>query len=363
MRSPRVLVVTPDFPPARGGIQVLVHRLVTSWERVDAHVVTLAARGASNGYRSVQRVRAPRVVDRRTEVAVLNAAAVAEGLRFRPHVVLSAHVATSPAATVLKRVLGTPYVQYLHGKEVTARRGLTAFALREADAAVAVSRYTESLALELGADPARVHRIPPGVDLAPPPARGPRAPVAVMVARLDERYKGHDVVLRALPLVRARVPDARLVVVGDGALRPYYEGLAASFGVASAVEFAGAVDDDAKAALLERAAAFLMPSRVEPNGGGEGFGIVYLEAATRGVPVVAGNVAGALDAVRDGETGLLVDPTDHVAVADALTRLLSRADDAAALGGAGVEHAVQFAWPTIARRVEDVVLSVAGGAA
>ena len=83
-----------------------------------------------------------------------------------------------------------------------------------------------------------------------------------------------------------------------------------------------------------------MPSRL-PAGGfaGEGFGIVYLEAGAYGKPVVAGNVGGAVDAVLDGETGLLVDPTDALEVADAITRLLLDEQLATRLGGAGADRA------------------------
>jgi glycosyltransferase involved in cell wall biosynthesis len=102
-----------------------------------------------------------------------------------------------------------------------------------------------------------------------------------------------------------------------------------------------------------------MPSRLPPDGGGEGFGIVYLEAGLHALPVVAGNVAGALDAVVDGETGLLVDPTDHVAVADAISSLILDPELAERLGRAGERRAREHSWPVIARRVEDLLLEVA----
>jgi phosphatidylinositol alpha-1,6-mannosyltransferase len=102
-----------------------------------------------------------------------------------------------------------------------------------------------------------------------------------------------------------------------------------------------------------------MPSRLPADGlAGEGFGIVYLEAAAHGVPVVAGNVAGALDAVADGESGLLVDPTDSRAVAGALSSLLLDGELATRLGRAGAERAKRFAWPSIAARLEAVLLDL-----
>jgi phosphatidylinositol alpha-1,6-mannosyltransferase len=98
-------------------------------------------------------------------------------------------------------------------------------------------------------------------------------------------------------------------------------------------------------------------------GGGEGFGIAYLEAGAHELPVVAGNVAGAGDAVVDGVTGLLVDPTDHVAVADAITELLTNRPRAEAMGRAGKARARQFTWAQTAKRVESVLQEVASARA
>jgi phosphatidyl-myo-inositol dimannoside synthase len=106
-----------------------------------------------------------------------------------------------------------------------------------------------------------------------------------------------------------------------------------------------------------------MPSRLPGDGlGGEGFGIVYLEAAWHELPVVAGNSGGAVDAVEDGKTGLLIDANDLVAVADAVTRLLIDRDMGRRLGAQGSARARDFAWPIITRRVEDVLLKVSGRA-
>ena len=151
----------------------------------------------------------------------------------------------------------------------------------------------------------------------------------------------------------------RSVVVGDGPLRQPLEQLVAALGVSGHVRLVSSRSFEEDAAWFEQADVFAMPSRLGPGGaGGEGFGIVYLEANAHGLPVVAGNVAGALDAVVDGVTGLLVDPTDHVAVAEAVTSLLLDRERAETLGRAGAERAQEFAWPKIARRVEDVVLKL-----
>jgi phosphatidylinositol alpha-1,6-mannosyltransferase len=294
---------------------------------------------------------------------LLNARGVQVGLATRPTAVLSVHIVTAPAAWLISRALGIPFALYLHADEMRARPDLTRWACRRADGIVAVSRYTRDLALRAGADPGRVQLVPNGVDL-PERRQAQRAqrPTVVTVSALNRRYKGHDVVMRALPLVRARVPAVEWAIIGDGPLRPSLERLAAALGVQDVVRFVGAVPDFERDAWLDRAHVFAMPSRL-PAGdvGGEGFGVVYLEAGAHGVPTVAGNVAGAVDAVEDGCTGLLVDPTDHVAVADALTELLIDPARAEALGARGRERAEALAWSKVAAQVEDVLLALADG--
>ena len=358
----RVLVLTPDFPPSRGGIQELLERVIRHADDLEATVVAMACHGdtefdAVQPY-SIRRVRwLPK--SRRLSFLWLNVVALREALRARPEVVLSGHIVTGLAASAIKRLLRLPSLQYLYADEVRAAPRLARFALRSATAVVVISKHTEDIARAAGVAPDRIHLIPPGVRTVSGfdvEREGP--PTLLTVARLEDEYKGHDVVLRALSEIRERVPDVTWVVVGEGSLRPRLEGLASQYGVVEQVEFLGDLSDEKRDRWYRSAHVFLMPSRLPPDGGGEGFGIVYLEAATHGLPVLAGNVAGALDAVVDGETGLLVDPTDHHAVADAATSLLLDADLRMRLGRNGAERAAGFAWPEIARRVEALLLEM-----
>ena len=230
--KPRLLLITPDFPPDRGGIQVLAHRLATGLGGFERRVITLdspGARGfdATSGL-AIRRVRSDRRLGGGRN-APLNAIALFEALRFRPHVTLSAHIVTSPAAALIHRTLGSPTLQYFHAKEVGAKPRLAAFAARQAQDVIAVSEYTSGLVAATGAFSADVHLISPGVDLPADiePLPEPR-PTFLTIARLEDRYKGHDVLIRALPLIRAKVPDVHWVVIGDGPLRPGLEQLARS---------------------------------------------------------------------------------------------------------------------------------------
>jgi phosphatidylinositol alpha-1,6-mannosyltransferase len=364
--KPRLLIITPDFPPARGGIQVVAHRLAGSLKGFQTRVVAADSPGAGQfdraGSVAVRRVRADRRLKGARNIP-LNAIAFTEALRFRPDVTLSVHIVTSPAAALIHQVLGAPTVQYFHAKEIGAKPRLAAFAANRAQAAIAVSEYTASLIKASGARPP-ISLISPGVDvpveITPLPSE---RPTVLTIARLEDRYKGHDVMLRALPLVRAAVPDVQWTVIGDGPLRSGLERLAAANGIDRSVTFLGSVSDEERNSWLRRADVLAMPSRL-PDGdfAGEGFGIVYLEAATFGKPVLAGNVGGALDSVADGESGLLVNPADHVAVADALTRLLLDRELAQQLGATGADRAREFAWPVISSRVEALLLEQIGEA-
>lgn len=362
----RTLVLTPDFPPLPGGIQHLVHRIVSNAPDLECRIVTLDAPGAAEFDRDdpleVKRLAAlpaPRPVS----TLALNGAALREAVAFRPEAVLSAHIVMSPGASLIRRLLRAPVVQYFHGKEIGVRPGLAGFAARNADASVVVSNYTKGLVVEAGGPAERIHLIHPGVDLpqAPPAVEREQRPTVLTIARMEDRYKGHDVMVRAMSLVAARVPGAQWIVIGDGPLRAAIAELAASAGLGEeSIRFLGAVSDEERDEWLYRAHVFAMPSRM-PAGGfaGEGFGIVYLEAAAHGCPAVAGGVGGAVDAVVDGVTGRLTDPEDHIAVGNTLVELLEDRDQCRRMGEAGARRAQEFAWPRIAERVSRLLTSVA----
>jgi phosphatidylinositol alpha-1,6-mannosyltransferase len=361
--EPKVLLVTPDYPPEVGGIQGLMQRLVENTPGLRFRVLTLGAEGATAfdaaADHEVRRVASVES-DRRLAGAIMNAASLREVVAWRPDVILSGHVIGSIGAILAKRVLRVPFVQYVHADELRPRRELARRAVAAADLTIAVSRYTRDLVLSIGGDPARVKVIHPGVDLPREVVHEPTdLPTLLTVARIHLRYKGHDVMVRAMPLIRARVPGARWVVIGDGQFAPAVAAMVSAYRLDDAVDMVGRVPDDERDAWLRRADVFCMPSRVPPGGvGGEGFGIAYMEAAARGIPAIGGNVTGAADAIRDGETGLLVDPNDHLAVAEAAVALLGDRERAARMGEAALEWAALHAWPLIGAEIEGSIREV-----
>jgi phosphatidylinositol alpha-1,6-mannosyltransferase len=148
--------------------------------------------------------------------------------------------------------------------------------------------------------------------------------------------KGQDVLIRALPSVRARVPGTLLLLVGAGPDAARLRALAMGHGVADAVVFTGAVAEPDLAAYHAAGDVFALPCRTRGLGlDVEGLGIALLEAAASGLPVVAGRSGGAPEAVREGRSGHVVDGRDVPALADVLVGLLDDPARAAAMGAAG----------------------------
>ncbi|HVH10126.1 MAG TPA: glycosyltransferase family 4 protein [Gemmatimonadales bacterium] len=175
----------------------------------------------------------------------------------------------------------------------------------------------------------------PGID--PGPARRTYGldggPWLLTVARLDY-HKGIDTVIRALPAIRARVPGARYVVAGVGSRREALDRLVTELGLGDAVRLLGHVPDGALPALYNAADLFLLVSR-RYDLLVEGFGISCVEASACGLAVIGSRSGGIPEAVRDGETGLLVEPDDPAALSDTAVRLLEDAALRRRLGTAG----------------------------
>jgi phosphatidylinositol alpha-1,6-mannosyltransferase len=262
---------------------------------------------------------------------------------------------------LVRRWFGIPYIVVAYGEELTTwladpapfrlRLRLMRAVLHGAAAVIVTSAKTRLMAEELHAVPGdRLHIIYPAIDtsepaVAPADAAALRhqltggGPMLLMVGRLAERHKGFDTAIGAMPAVLAEVPTARLVIAGPGD-QEHLRALARAAGVASAVTFLGHVDGDLLPRLFAACDLFLLPGR-EVEGSAEGFGVVFLEAALAGKPVIGGRAGGVPEAVADGESGVLVDGHSTVAVARAAVRLLCDRGYAADLGARGRARVVR----------------------
>ncbi len=372
----RVLLVTNDFPPRPGGIQSYLHELVLRLVRTQSHVVTVyAPRWRGSDDFDAEAARTGYRVVRHPGTLMLPEPSVARRMRrlirdegidtvwFGAAAPLALLAGTARAAGA-RRVLAST-----HGHEVgwsmlpVARHALRIIG-DNTDVLTYVSRYTRRRFASAFGPRAGLEHVPPGVDIdrfAPDPVartalrtryRLGERPVVLCLSRLVPR-KGQDMLIRALPMIRRRVGDAVLVIVGGGPYRTALQRLAHRYDVAAHVVFTGGIPAEELPAHHAMADVFAMPCRTRGAGlDVEGLGIVYLEASATGVPVVAGRSGGAPETVRHGETGLVVDGRDVREIATAVGDLLSDPDRAAAMGAAGRQWAVQqWQWQTQADRL------------
>lgn len=264
---------------------------------------------------------------------------------FRPDAVIAQSPYEAAAALLARRLLRSPVkvicevqgdwrsASRLYGAGTRATLSPLADAvaqasLRRVDAVRTISPYTSRLVGELGIEPAAT--FPTFVDLRAftrtPPCPPPPSPLALFVGVL-EPYKNIDGLAAAWPEVLARVPHARLHIVGEGTLAAPVERLAAA--AAGSVRWTPRLDAEGVAGALDEATLLVLPSR------SEGMGRVVIEAFCRARPVVGARVGGIPDLVTPERNGLLVAPGDRGALVEALVRLLGDPGLAAALGDAG----------------------------
>jgi Glycosyltransferase len=369
----RTLVVTNDFPPRQGGIQSFVHELAVR-QPPGSLVVYASTHPGAAAFDAAQPfpvlrhptgLLMPTPAARRRVVATLREYECT-GVWFGAAAPLGL---LAPAL----RAAGAQHVLAMtHGHEAGwallpgARQALSRIG-RQADVITYLSEYfRRRLSGTLGR-PARLVRLTPGVnvDTFRPDVDGSAVrdrygltgrPVVVCVSRLVPR-KGQDLLIEALPAIRRQVPDAALLLVGSGAYRRHLERLADSRGVSDAVVLTGGVPHAELPAHYAAGDVFAMPCRTRRGGlDVEGLGIVYLEAAACGLPVLVGDSGGAPDAVRDGETGYLVNGRDRSAVADRLVRLLRDNGLRDRMGRAGRRWVEQdWRWDVIADRLRELL--------
>jgi phosphatidylinositol alpha-1,6-mannosyltransferase len=378
----RILLVTNDFPPRRGGIQSYLENLVRELVKAGRHSVVVYApkwRGDGDYDREARQSDGPVAIVRHPTSLMIPEPSVA--LRMRRLIAerdidtvwFGAAAPLALLSPVARKAGATRVLASTHGHEVGwSMLPLARTALRrignDVDVVTFISQYTRSrFAAAFGPDAALEH-LAPGVDTDRfEPNSVARAqlrvryglgdrPVVVCVSRLVPR-KGQDMLIRALPAIRQRVPDTALVLVGGGPYADELRSLADGFGVAEHVIFTKGVPADELPAHHAMADVFAMPCRTRGSGlDVEGLGIVYLEASAMGVPVVAGRSGGAPESVVDGETGLVVDGWDVGAIAAAVGDLLADPDRAAAMGRAGREWVVDnWQWRTKAERLSELI--------
>jgi glycosyltransferase involved in cell wall biosynthesis len=274
------------------------------------------------------------------------------------NLVICGHINLLPAAWLLARVQGAGLILMVHGIEAwkAPRSVFTRRLAGKVDAVVAVSRLSAERFCAWSKIPLdRTFILPAGVDLDQFRAQerdvilqkryGLQSSRVIMtMGRLEsrERYKGFDEVIGVMPRLLKRFPDLKYLIVGDGPDRQRLEGRVAELGLLENVIFTGYISESEKVAHYNLADAYVMPSN------GEGFGIVLIEAAACGIPVVGSNADGSREALLDGQLGTLVDPKKPDEVAEAIIAVFDRPRERRRLDGID-----SFSLPKFKFRVAD----------
>lgn len=266
----------------------------------------------------------------------------------------------------LSRLTGTLFAVSIMGADFTLTssfpfaRGQAKKILQRSAAVLPLSGFLAEEARRLVPDHPNVEVVPPGVDtdlFRPAEGRAPKEEI-LFISRVVAR-KGALTLIRSLPEIQSRHPSAHLRFVGGGP-RSYVARLLAiakGLGIDTSITFEGPQPWERLPAYYLDSDVFCVPTQSRLRGREiEGFGMVYLEAAACGLPVVAGNTGGTRDAVIDGETGYIVDGSDPAAVASSVVTLLNDRHKAGTFGHAGRQRAVEeFDWGVVFRRFRSIL--------
>lgn len=376
----KILVIHEWYPPLPGGSQTYIHEMLKRFPAPGNIIVFTGTHEGAQSFDSAQPFpiirsaswgRAPGPLSKLRVFPLF--LEVCRILRRHGPVkrIIAGHILpTGLLALALRVFFRIPYTLFTYGEEISDGQGRSSLIYRIkkaiaglADSVVTISRHTRGLVRALGVPEDRIILAPPGIDpgtmtvdpeeVAAVRRRYEGKKILLTVSRL-ERRKGQDQVIRLMPELRARY-GGRIVYLligsGQGAYmcegdEEYLRGLVRSLDLEGTVFFLGSLPDEEVKAHLGACDLFVMPNRPnEKTGGTEGFGIVFLEANIMGKPVIGGRSGGSIDAVEDGKSGFLVDPTDLAEIRTGIVQLLDDPLKADGMGEYGRLRAERsFTW-------------------
>ncbi|WP_275547206.1 glycosyltransferase family 4 protein [Pseudomonas sp. Marseille-Q0931] len=379
IKRPRILLITRNLPPLVGGMERL------NWHMADElakqhEVQVIGPRGAAAlKPQSVILTEAPlKPLPLFLLMAFFRGVWIT--LRWKPDVILAGSGLTAPIARLLSKLRGARSAAYLHGFDISVNhvlyRRLWRPIFKKLDKVIVNSSPTQTLAVAASVNPANISIVYPGVSLpeAPQPAERITAfkeqhglagkKILLSVGRLTTRKGLREFVEQALPTIVQAEPDSVLVVIGEtpknslGAEIQSVESIqaqAAKSGVSGHIRFLGVITDKKRlATAYEAADVHVFPVRHIPDDP-EGFGMVAIEAAAHGLPTVAFNSGGVVDAVAERQSGHLIVPDNYCALAQAVLQIL--VDDPAMWRTNTTTYAQGFAWPVFGQRISAALKS------
>ena len=326
------LIITRNFPPDVGGIQMLMGGLSESL--LNHGPVKVFADEYPNS----------EIYDNKASINIERVKGIKLFRKYRKANLVNNFINSNSNIRALfadhwksLELINTEYLKktksfcLLHSKEINHKVGslLNKRLIKSTDKAdfiIANSNFTKELAIKVGINPSKIHIIFPGIhkpkiveNISKIKAEkffGQSFPKIITVARLDKR-KGHDKILMIIKNLKPKFPKIKYVAVGDGEEKNNLLKLSKELSLDKEIIFLKNIDFDLKTALIAEANLFLMPSRIEKKSV-EGFGISFIEAASYGVASIGGKDGGASDAISHNKTGLICDGEDLNSIYDSV---------------------------------------------
>lgn len=375
----RSLLITNDYPPVPGGVSVVFYNL---WRNIPPEK-TMVLAPKLKGYKEfdehgkVKVIRYPCFLPDSPLKKMYNCIVLFSFTLWlslfsdvkRIH--CGQLVVTGSIGLILFKVLRIPYILWCYGGETTPvyrKKKLLRFLvdriIRNAGTYLVNSDFTAKELEAFGISKEKIHMYIPWIDSDrfKPTGKSKRLMVKyglenkhvlLTVSRLAER-KGHETVLRALPMVKKAIPEIMYLIVGTGPFEKHLRAVARELDLESNVVFTGYIDDVEIVEMYNLCDLYVMPNReiVDSTDSIEGFGVVFLEANACGKPVIGGKSGGTSDAVLDGVTGFLVNPDDIVGLAGIITALLRNERERTEMGERARKWVKEnFSWKESSARV------------
>jgi phosphatidylinositol alpha-1,6-mannosyltransferase len=255
---------------------------------------------------------------------------------------------------LFKKLYSMPYLCYIHGEDIETARDSREFiliinhVLKNAQILICNSQNTKSILVEKWNIPEEKlvvlypgvdakYFVPHGEDEEARKSLGWHSRLALLtVGRLQKR-KGHDMLIRALPLIQREFPNVVYAIIGNGKEDSNLRRLVDELDLNNAVQFFEEIGEDDKLTCIQQADVFILPNRTVLNDI-EGFGIVLVEAQSCGIPVVAGDSGGTKETMLPGKTGLIIDCTSVEPIVEAIVNLLKQPALREQMGKYGRQH-------------------------
>ena len=388
----KLLILASDFPPTLGGIQTIISETFKHFERKRASIIAPYNPSAEN-FDSEYPLKVIRckflcpqlyfsngflkIFKKSLLYAITGFFPLLRIIKQRKYVIfVCGNIAVTPLAYLMKKYLGLDYVIFVYAMEILClprewlRRKIVSAMLENAQKIITISDFSIKEICKFGIDKKNIVKIPLGHHIVYKQKNAIRMREVqrektykiLTIGRLIER-KGHDMVLRAISLLNRDRYRLKYKIVGDGPMIAKLKSLCSQLGINEIVEFIGEVPYYETPNYYRECDLFIMPSRyIQERKDVEGFGVVFLEANYFGKPVIGGDSGGIPDAIKDGVTGLLVNPEDPTDIAEKIEKLMKNPKLARKLGEQGRKRVLEeFTWEKAASIIERTMAACKAG--